>query len=1800
MAVTQPFILTGSTPYDRLGAFVSSAGDVNGDGIDDFIMGLGLQGQGGACVVYGQVGGIGSINLSALSPTQGFQILGEAGANAGPYMVASPAGDVNGDGYGDIILGAEYYAGVATFTGRAYIVYGHATSGTVDLGNMNGSQGTILEAPSNFGYGAQFGEAVANAGDVNGDGYDDVLIGAPQAVQNNQYIGSAYLLFGSASGIADTNFDSMTPAQGIKFTGTPGSSGGFDVAGLGDINGDGIDDFAITAPQFVPNGPGGVYVYFGKASGLTSHMLVPPAAGEGFVINAVLPSKGAGFSIAAAGDVNGDGFQDLIFSQASSPAAYVIFGHAGGFSAVDLSNLSPSQGVKITWPDSAGQSNFVAHAGDVNGDGFDDLIVSDSLSQYEVQGVMYVIPGSASFGPVDLSTFNGVTLTVPDPADQAAKNTFWQVFDGAGDINNDGLADLVVGSAGGPNFEGKTYIYYGVEATSPITRIGTVASQSLVGGGGNDQLFGMGGNDKLYGHAGTDQLDGGDGNDRLDGGAGADHMAGGTGDDTYVVDDPGDQVVENPNEGNDTVESSITYTLPDNVENLTLTGTTAINGIGNALDNVIYGNSADNTLDGAAGNDTIDGGAGNDTITGGAGLDIIHGGAGSDTVNIGFGDFVAGEVYDAGADGGRLVVAISATPLDFTTATITSFTELSGGNVKMTAAQFLQFSAITGSWVTLTDGGTITGSVFITPLYNTVINLAPVDTVFNAVRSLGAQGDGALTINGNIGNDTIYGTDLNDSLNGGGGNDTIYGGGGADYLTGGNGNDVLDGGGSFDDMAGGLGDDTYYVDNNSDVVHENVNEGYDTEIGSISFVLADNVEHGILSGGGELFGNGGDNWLTGGPGGSTLYGLGGNDRLDGSAAADTLIGGTGDDTYVLNGADTIVEKVGEGNDTIESATTASLTSFANVENLTLTGNAAINGTGDANGNVIRGNSAANTLDGGGGADKLYGGGGDDTYIVNNAGVQVFENANEGADTVRSSVTFTLGANVENLVLTGTGNINGTGNSGQNIITGNAGSNQLDGGGGGDTLQGGAGNDVYYIRNAADVIVEGAGEGTADTVLASVSYTLGASAQVERLAASDSNATVALNLTGNAYSHLIQGNAGVNVLTGGTGNDNLFGYAGDDRLVGGQGADQMTGGVGNDTYVVDNAGDVVIENSGEGTDTVESSIGYTLGANVENLTLTGGLAIDGTGNAGANVIHGNSAANMLNGGGGADTLYGGGGDDTFIVDNAGVQIVENTNEGTDTVRSSLSYTLGANLENLVLTGTGNINGYGNAGQNMITGNAGSNQLDGGGGGDTLQGGAGNDVYYVRNAGDVIVENAGEGTADTVLASVSYTLTAAAQVERLSASDSNLTNALNLTGNAWSHLIQGNAGVNTLTGGSGSDTLYGYAGDDRLDGGQGTDTLYGGVGNDTYVVDSLSDVIVENAGEGTDTVEASISYSLAALANVENLTLTGSSAIDGTGNALDNVIRGNSAANTLNGGTGNDMLYGGAGDDTYVIGDAHAKVVELAGEGSDTVQASVNYSLAGTSNIETLMLTGSAVSATGNAEHNILIGTAGSNTLDGGGGGDTLQGGAGNDVYYIRNAADVIVEGTGEGTADTVLATVSYTLSANAQVERLAASDSNATVAINLTGNAYSHLIQGNNGANTLTGGSGADTLMGYGGNDTLFGGSGADKFVFAHGTGQDIIGDFVAGTDKIDLTAIGFASYQDVINATHDVGGNAVIDLGNGDQLTLTGVTSAQLHSGDFIGVGNAAAAVQMQPFALSFATVDAWHGGVDTISAFHG
>ena len=297
-------------------------------------------------------------------------------------------------------------------------------------------------------------------------------------------------------------------------------------------------------------------------------------------------------------------------------------------------------------------------------------------------------------------------------------------------------------------------------------------------------------------------------------------------------------------------------------------------------------------------------------------------------------------------------------------------------------------------------------------------------------------------------------------------------------------------------------------------------------------------------------------------------------------------------------------------------------------------------------------------------------------------------------------------NVENLTLTGTTAINGAGNSLNNVIIGNAAANTLNGGTGGDTLIGGAGNDAYVVDNLGDVVIENPDEGT-DRVSASVSYTLGDN--VENLTLTG---TTAINGSGNALNNSITGNGADNVLTGNDGNDTLSG---------GAGADTLIGGAGNDAYVVDNAGDVVIENPGEGTDRVSASISYTLGDNVENLTLTGAAAINGSGNALNNSITGNGAENLLSGGDGNDTLNGGAGNDLL-----------EGGAGNDTLTDT--------------SGTALFNG--GAGTDKLTGGASAELFIGGTGNDTLTTGAGNDVILF-NKGDGQDTFAAGGTgSDTV--------------------------------------------------------------------------------------------------------------------------------------------------------------------------------------------------------------------------------------------------------------------------------------------------------------------------------------------------------------------------------------------------------------------------------------------------------------------
>ncbi|MGL5875135.1 MAG: Calx-beta domain-containing protein, partial [Xenococcaceae cyanobacterium] len=323
----------------------------------------------------------------------------------------------------------------------------------------------------------------------------------------------------------------------------------------------------------------------------------------------------------------------------------------------------------------------------------------------------------------------------------------------------------------------------------------------------------------------------------------------------------------------------------------------------------------------------------------------------------------------------------------------------------------------------------------------------------------------------------------------------------------------------------------------------------------------------------------------------------------------------------------------------------------------------------------------------------------------------------------------------------------------------------------------------------------------------------------------------------------------------------------------------------------------------------------IAATSNNDTITGGDGNDYLdGNLGNDSISGLAGDDTLTGGAGIDTLIGGAGDDAYLVDTTTDTITENTEEGIDTVSTSVTYTLGAtsNLENLTLTGSTTINGTGNQIDNVIVGNSVNNTLSGGGGDDTLTGSAGidtliggdgYDVYNVDTTTDTITENANEGT-DTVATSVTYGLGGSSNLENLTLTGNSTING---TGNALHNVILGNSANNTLSGGSGSDSLTG---------GDGVDTLIGANGNDFYTVDTATDTITENANEGTDTIISKVSYTLGA--NIENLNIIDSTAINGTGNTLNNTITGSTGNNALTGGDGNDTLDGAAGNDTLTGG------------------------------------------------------------------------------------------------------------------------------------------------------------------------------------------------------------------------------------------------------------------------------------------
>lgn len=594
----------------------------------------------------------------------------------------------------------------------------------------------------------------------------------------------------------------------------------------------------------------------------------------------------------------------------------------------------------------------------------------------------------------------------------------------------------------------------------------------------------------------------------------------------------------------------------------------------------------------------------------------------------------------------------------------------------------------------------------------------------------------------------------------------------------------------------------------------------------------------------------------------------------------------------------------------------------------------------------------------------------------------------------------------------------------------------------------------------------------------------------------------------------------NIITGGAGDDALVGLGGNDVLSGGAGGDLMVGGFGDDTYKVDNAADVVTEENnsiaGAGIDIVEASVSYVLSNYVENLTLVGNTAIDGTGNMLNNILLGNAANNILDGKTGDDTMIGGEGNDTYFVDDTGDKVKEtNSNPAQiDAVNSTISYILGANLENLTLIGTSGNVGVGNYLNNHVSGNSGANTLNGAFGADTLTGGDGNDIYIVDNVGDVVAETSNSATQiDMVASYLSYALGANVENLRLLGGAD-----INGTGNAAHNVIYANIGNNVLDGQGGSDTAS-YASlnlETLLADSIRTKTLTESVWNTGVTVDLNITGVQDTQGSGLDR-----------LIGIENLT----------GSGFNDELTGNAGANILDGGGGADVLTGGKGNDTYVVDGADV-VVELNGaiDGIDTVQSSVSYRL--TANVEYLTLTGSADYGIGNNLDNRLTGNSGANFLDGRAGADKMDGGSGNDVFVVDNLGDEITDSSGY---DLVMSYINLTLGSTVEELRLM-----GTNALNGAGNTLNNAIGANIADNVMNGG--ADVLVSGFRGDTLsyeFGATSGITFDLEITTAQATGG---SGTD----TAINFehligSYYDDFLSGNG--GANQLDGLGGIDTIS---------------------------------------------------
>ena len=960
--------------------------------------------------------------------------------------------------------------------------------------------------------------------------------------------------------------------------------------------------------------------------------------------------------------------------------------------------------------------------------------------------------------------------------------------------------------------------------------------------------------------------------------------------------------------------------------------------LGNGGNDTLSGNDGSDTIAGGAGADRIDGGDGSDTLYSGdlsppfsqpyynnsgtpplldtgSEVDTLNGGAGDDRIYAGFGDNIDGG--GNGYAGDYLYISFLGAPSGVT-------------------VDFTQPTQTVG-------GGTITGIEYVSWVQGS--NYDDNITVWNA----GGYATFTAVFAG-AGNDHVVADYYTGTIYGEAGDDVIDGR-NSQYLMrvdGGDGNDILyTNSNTFSVADGGAGNDTIYA-------HGEVHGG----AGNDHIILQSTYYQGPVSGdaGNDTI----DAVAAGNPyGGNTISGGDGADFLNGGAHNDTLVSGNFSTTSGVTGtpADDLglehdVLSGGSGDDILWSGYGDDVDGGNGHDTLSLSLAGAASGVAiDLSG-----------ITGPGGYS--FGGG-----IIQNIETLTHLTGSTYADTITVStqtslLTIAAGAGNDMVIASGS-SVDFRGEAGNDLFVSGIAGDRFDGGSGYDTVDYGQFTSGVSVTLGANAGSEGSGPG--GDVLVNVE-------QVE-------GSTYADTIAGSSLGDALLGDDGNDTLSGNAGNDTLDGGYGNDTLDGGTGADGMAGGLGNDVYYVDNPSDFVDEdNAGGGNDTVYASTNWqpTDGHYVETIIASaGGLSISG--NAFGNTLIASDQGDILNGGGGADTMIGGAGGDTFWVDNSGDVITETGSGTNDEVVSSIDYTLGANLEQLILLGgSAAVSGTGNAADNAISGNALANHLNGGGGNDTLDGGSGadtmdggtgNDTFRVDNAGDVVTEGANSGT-DQVIASASWILGAGQQVETISAAAGAI---VDLSGNELdNHLVASNMDT-TLRGMDGNDLLDGFGGTDMLFGGNGQDTLNGNDGNDHLYGQSA------NGGpDGADSISGGngIDY---IQGNAGNDTLDGGAQADRiNGGADDDRISGGDGSDVVNGNTGNDLIDGGAGSDSLRGGQGNDQIT--GGEGNDTLSGDLGAdTLTGGTGIDLFRIAGSDAGTSGTAHDEITDFTHGTDHI-----------------------------------------------------------------------------------------------------------------------------------------------------------------------------------------------------------------------------